>query len=566
MEELGGDGERGAHPEAAERAGVEPLAGCADGHELRRAADHVAAVADHHGLRCDHRRDLPRPPVVRDRNRVGRALGFELGATLPLLLADPAPPLLEARGQPADRHGKVVRSREGELERAVASELGGVTVHHDDARVLGEGRRPPVSQAEVQWRAQHEHEIGAGQCPAPRVGEGARVTGRQRAAAGTVHEDRQTRSVGERSQRLGGVVPVDTTARQDHGPLRSRDEVREPHHVVRVGQRRAPVDVARRDRRQPVLDHRHQEVDGDLDEDRAGAAAEGGADGGGEHLGDLTRFRDRPRALGDRTEQRHLLRLLERAQSAEPERRGAADQEQRAPRRVGVGHARDGIGHAGPGGHHRHSNIAGEPRVGVPRMGTGLLVAHVHHLEALAHAAVVDGQDMAAAEREDMPHARFLERPGDQVSAGQIRHLTRRGAPPLFRTSPQEPGCAGKAGARTARTSRDLFSCALSSRDHWARWATSVRDVPDDLAARPRGQSPELLPLDALSIHALPDQRVAHPMDGLAATAHIDHEPVDAVDQTLHRVPERHRLVLARRGDPEATREERFDVGVHPAS
>src|SRR2546426_5761230 len=52
------------------------------------------------------------------------------------------------------------------------------------------------------------------------------------------------------------------------------------------------------------------------------------------------------------------------------------------------------------------------------------------------------------------------------------------------------------------------------------------------------GRSPELLPLDALSVHAFPDQHVAYPVDGLAAAAHVDHEPVHAVNQTLHRVRE----------------------------
>src|SRR5438128_11999633 len=52
------------------------------------------------------------------------------------------------------------------------------------------------------------------------------------------------------------------------------------------------------------------------------------------------------------------------------------------------------------------------------------------------------------------------------------------------------------------------------------------------------GRSPERLPLDAPSVHAFPDQHVAYPVDGLTAAAHVNHEPVHAVNQTLHRVRE----------------------------
>ena len=100
-------------------------------------------------------------------------------------------------------------------------------------------------------------------------------------------------------------------------------------------------------------------------------------------------------------EERDLLGLLERAQPAQAERRRAADQEQRAPRRVRVGDTGDGVGDAGPGGDHGHADIAGEPRVGVAGMGARLLVAHVDDRDALGEAAVVDRQDVAAAERED---------------------------------------------------------------------------------------------------------------------------------------------------------------------
>ena len=58
-------------------------------------------------------------------------------------------------------------------------------------------------------------------------------------------------------------------------------------------------------------------------------------------------------------------------------------------------------------------------------MRAGLLVPHVDDLHALGDAAVVDRQDVAAAEREHVAHARLPERARDQVSAVEIRHASR---------------------------------------------------------------------------------------------------------------------------------------------
>src|SRR5229473_5661274 len=45
---------------------------------------------------------------------------------------------------------------------------------------------------------------------------------------------------------------------------------------------------------------------------------------------------------------------------------------------------------------------------------------------------------------------------------------------------------------------------------------------------------PEFLPLDALAVHALLDESVPHGVDRVAAPAHVDHEPVHAVDEPVH--------------------------------
>ena len=55
----------------------------------------------------------------------------------------------------------------------------GIAVHHADARVLGEGRRPAVAEAEVERRAEHQHDVGLAQREAARLREGLRMIGGQ---------------------------------------------------------------------------------------------------------------------------------------------------------------------------------------------------------------------------------------------------------------------------------------------------------------------------------------------------------------------------------------------------
>jgi hypothetical protein len=66
--------------------------------------------------------------------------------------------------------------------------------------------------------------------------------------------------------------------------------------------------------------------------------------------------------------------------------------------------------------------MAGEARVGIRGMGGRLFVAHVHDGDPFVEAAVVDGQDVAAAEGEDVADARLRQGARDQMPAREIRH------------------------------------------------------------------------------------------------------------------------------------------------
>ena len=245
---------------------------------------------------------------------------------------------------------------------------------------------------------------------------------RERSTPRAVHENGNARALGEGGERRRRAVPVDAAAGDDQRALGLADE---PGQFGQRGRRQSggrAMNVARRNRRQAVLDLREQEIDGDLDEDRPRPAGERSANRGRQRLGDLARLRDGPRALRDRPQQRHLLHLLEGAEAAQAERSGAPDEEHGTPRRIRVGDAGHRIGHARPRRDDRDAEIAGETRPGIRGMRSRLLVAQIDDADPLAEAAVVDRQDVAATQREHVAHARLREDTRDEIAAGQLGH------------------------------------------------------------------------------------------------------------------------------------------------
>ena len=113
-----------------------------------------------------------------------------------------------------------------------------------------------------------------------------------------------------------------------------------------------------------------------------------------------------------------VRQVLQRAHLVLAQRALAADQQHRALRAQGVGHAGDGVGGARAGGDDGAAGLAGDARVAVGGVRGDLLVADVDDVDALVDAAVVDVDDVAAAEREDHVDALGLERLGDEMPAG----------------------------------------------------------------------------------------------------------------------------------------------------
>ena len=135
----------------------------------------------------------------------------------------------------------------------------------------------------------------------------------------------------------------------------------------------------------------------------------------------------------------------------------AADAYARLTRNVGVA-----VVTAGPGRDHRDADVLREPRVRVGGVGGRLLVAEVDDPDAFGEAAVVDRQDVPAAQREHVAHASLPQRARDEFATRQIAHIT---CPLISDVSPIN------AVASRARSPSPLGECRFPKR------ATSSRAV-----------------------------------------------------------------------------------------
>ncbi len=126
------------------------------------------------------------------------------------------------------------------------------------------------------------------------------------------------------------------------------------------------------------------------------------------------------RELGQRAHERDVVDLLQRPLPPAHRRRAPAEHEHRRVvllRRADRAHP---VGHAGPGRQRRHARLARDLRPALGGERGGLLVADVDDVDALLAAAVVDREEVAAREREQLRHAVGLQPPGDQPPAVEL--------------------------------------------------------------------------------------------------------------------------------------------------
>lgn len=161
-----------------------------------------------------------------------------------------------------------------------------------------------------------------------------------------------------------------------------------------------------------------QHVTRDLQEGGTGRAVEALAERHGHHVRRACRVRHGRRELGDGAHHVDVRQVLKGPHLVLGEGPLTADQQHGGFRPEGVGDTGDGVGRSRARGDHRAAGLAGDAGVTVGGVRGDLFVAYVDDFDALVDAAVVDVDDVAAAQRVDAVDPLGLQRLGYEMTTG----------------------------------------------------------------------------------------------------------------------------------------------------
>ena len=234
--------------------------------------------------------------------------------------------------------------------------------------------------------------------------------------------ERNAGGLHERLEGGGPVGPPDATARDDHRPLRlaqERNGVLDGGGIAEGARRGAPrgrIDHAL------LLDLLPEHVAGQIEVHGAGASRGRLAQRRLHHVGNAPRIVDPLRPLGDGTEHRDLVDLLEGLHAEEDARARATDGEHGRRVGEGVGDAGEEVGRPGTGAAHAHSRAPGEPCPRVGGEGGRLLVAVIDGPDAELDASGLRLQHGPAHEIEHRVHALRPKGLRQHFGSGDRRH------------------------------------------------------------------------------------------------------------------------------------------------
>ena len=268
--------------------------------------------------------------------------------------------------------------------RPVVADGAAVQVDVDEPRGRRKTRRAQERQHGVGSRPDHEHHVGLAEGHRPGRGKGAHVVFGNHAAALRGGEERDAGRLDEGAQFRAGARPQNPAAGHDErffGAGQEFDRLRD--------QRRVP--------RGPALDavvfgpihlvcvHLVAEhVPGQVQIDWAFLAVHGLAEGEADVFGHALRHVDAVGRLDDGLHHGELVHLLKRVQGGGAHGCRAADGDDRAGVRPGVGQTGDGVGGAGARRRDADAGFTRDAGIGVRHHGRGLFVPHVD----TAHAEV----------------------------------------------------------------------------------------------------------------------------------------------------------------------------------
>jgi hypothetical protein len=391
-----------------------------------------------------------RPARDRQRARVGVAH-----------LIDPVDPL----------HVRALRNRRGELRqhvlhvaddrhrgRQVLAVLAGVDVDVDQARALVEVLEAP-DRAVVHAVADTDHEVG--------------VRGRHVRLVGAVHAQHPVRQhvrprdaaqpqqrvqhrhaavLRERAQLLAGVAEDHAVPGDDQRPLGGLDQPRRVRDVPDVGGA-GHVVAAHGHRFRPLeLGLVDEDVLGDVDVHRAGAAGGREVRGLGEGVGQILHAHHEVVVLDARHRDPGRVGLLEAVLADQVARHVAGDEQRRHRVHVGVLDRGHEVRRAGPGGRQRAAEAPAGARVAVRGVAAALLVADEDVVDlGVRGEAVVEREHDAAGVAEDGVDADALQGLEHDVRAADLH----RGFLPVLFALPAVLGRLARVAGRVQRREPD---------------------------------------------------------------------------------------------------------------
>src|SRR6202041_1847963 len=261
--------------------------------------------------------------------------------------------------------------------------------------------------------------VGVGKRLGPRPVEMMRVARRQQAAARTVEVTWDIEAAQQRNGLLVAARGPDLLPVKDGRPLRIDEDVGQFLDVARVAHRprRRAVLAGLGDDGLVDVDLAVENVARNFQVHRTGGAVEGLAGGHGNHVGDAFRAGYRRGKFGDGSHQLDMRQVLQRAHLVLRQRALAADVQNRALGAEGGGDTGHRIGAPRSRRRDDAAELAGLTRITVGRVRGDLFVAHVDDANTLIDAAVIDVDDVPAAQRENRVNTLVLQRFGNQVAA-----------------------------------------------------------------------------------------------------------------------------------------------------
>src|SRR5882757_1389483 len=428
VREARGNGEARADAQRTQRTRIHPLAGAARADRLCGNRDDVAAISDINRVLGQKLVELPSDAVRMNRHAVRFEQRHQLfggGALRAAQLLEPRLPslplvALDAAGSSLQYRSEDCAGIADQSQTDIAVLTDGAVVHVDlhQLQVLADALA--VAHAEVERRPDDHDDVGACESLRACSVEVMRISGRQQTAAGAIEIAGYVQPAQQRDGLDVAARRPDLLSVEDRRPLGVDENIGQLFDVARIAERarRRAIMAGLGNHSLGDIDLTIEHVSGDFQVSGTRGAVERLPGSHRDHVRYSLGRGHRRRELGDRRHQIHMRQILQRPHLVLRQGALPADVQNRT---LGTERGRDAgdrVRAARAGGGDDAAQLAGLTGIAVGRVRGHLLMPHIDDANTFIDAAVIDIDDVAAAQREDGVDAFVFEGFGDQVAAG----------------------------------------------------------------------------------------------------------------------------------------------------